>query len=525
MEHSVDFIWPELHGPWRKLSKSFKLAFLSVCLIGSITHIYIFSNLILNHDSVWRLYYDNNNLPLGRWSLQFFSEISTRFQLPVVAAVISILMLALSAALTVRFLDISNKVSIVLVSGFIASFPPAACIFSYMFTADAYFIGLFFSVLAAFCLKKYRFGGIPFVILLAVSCGIYQPFICYAIGLLLADCIIRLFSEEALKTIVRDGLRYIALIIIALVGYYAVANLLLTLQHKTFSDYQNVDSFSIWNLKEFLSQLPVAYQKYLVYFFHSSYLTDFFQAIQVCFLGLSLAALIYLVFSAKIYKDSVRLLLLTAGVLLLPMALDFITVLSAGAWVHELMLYSFVLQFALSIKAIESALKKLIVKNSNNWPILYLANIFLAALLIWNNFCVCNTAYLRLQVCYENSFALANRIVSRIESLDGYAPDIPVAIIGEASPAFYGNTVPQFSQFNSLTGTNDVLLFTPEPHIRTRRFIEHYIGIHMPKPGRELLDMLDASEEVKSIPSYPAEGSVVMYNNIIIVKLSEGAAL
>ena len=120
-ENEARFVWPELITPWKMASPMAKTAFLSACFLGVLTHIYIFTNLILNHDSVWRLFYDNANLGLGRWSLQLLSEFSTRFQLPVVIAVISILMMALTAGVTVSVLDISNKVTAVLISAL--SFP------------------------------------------------------------------------------------------------------------------------------------------------------------------------------------------------------------------------------------------------------------------------------------------------------------------------------------------------------------------------------------------------------------------
>lgn len=230
----------------------------------------------------------------------------------------------------------------------------------------------------------------------------------------------------------------------------------------------------------------------------------------------------YLTVISKVYRNWRKLLLLLLGISLLPLALNFVTILVQEGTVHALMIYSFVLLYVFSLKIVEMALQKMIQNQSSDWPILYLCSVALAELLVWNNFCVSNMAYLRLQVCYENSFALANRIVARIEALDGYSAELPVAVVGEASRTLYGGTVQDFAQINSLTGTNDRLLYSPEPHIRTRTFVEHYIGVHMPRINGEQKEVLNNSEQIKELPSYPQKGSIVIYDDIIVVKLSDG---
>ena len=91
------FQWPAL--PLPKLSPRFRLAFLTACLVGFLTHLYLFTNTLLNHDSIHSLFTDNNVLSSGRWSAQLLSSFSTFFQMPVVIGLISILALAVTAGL------------------------------------------------------------------------------------------------------------------------------------------------------------------------------------------------------------------------------------------------------------------------------------------------------------------------------------------------------------------------------------------------------------------------------------------
>lgn len=508
---------------WTLVPPLFKTAFWSACLFGVVTHIYMFTNLLLNHDSVWRIFYDNDNLASGRWSLQFLSEFSTRFQLPVVIAVISILSLALAAGFTVSVLEISERAVAVLTSAFLVTIPSVACIFSYNFTADAYFICLFLNALAVYLAKHHSWGWLPAILLCAVACGGYQAFICYAIGLFLMDCILDLLTRDvSVSRVLRKGVKYILISIAALVVYYVVLLIALRVTGVTLTSYQGLDGITSFRLSDMFSQIPRAYRNFIQYFLVFSLNNNFFKLVQALFLLSGLCSLVYLVIVRRIYREWPRIALLIVGVLLLPLALNFITLLSMGSDVHTLMIYSFVLLDVLILKLVESAAGKLLRRKDTRWSALPWISLLLAGLLIWNNFCVSNIAYLRLQVCYENSFATANRIVARIETLEDYSPELPVVLIGAPDKNLYGGTVEAFSFSSPLTGIDGNLLYTGDPHIRTRSFIEHYIGLHIPKPSSDQKAKIKDASFIKELPCYPAAGSIAVYEGMIVVKLSEG---
>lgn len=503
-----------------QLSPSFWLALKTGFVVGLITHIYIMTNLILNHDSVGGLFSLNENLKNARWSLSFLSSFGTGFQLPVVTILIALSMLALTAALTVEILEISNRAAVVLTCAFLVTFPPVACTFSYMFTADAYFISLFLSTLAVWLTKQYRCGWAAAIALCTVSLGGYQSFVCYAIGLFLIDCILQLFTDKPLFKIVHTGLKYIGVILASLVLYYLALELLLHITGIQLNTYQGLNQIDPFAFGEFLKEIPRTYRDFIHYFTEPYYTFGFYRTVQMLCLLLAAGALAYLAVARKLYQEWGRLLALMAGVALLPLALNFITILSTGAWVHELMHYSFVLLFVLIIKLYELAFQ--VKGESRLFPTLRIAGFAMVGILAWNCFCVSNIAYLRLQVCYENSFATANRIAARVESLEGYSSELPVAFVGEIGREAYGGTLGEFSAYNYLTGTNDVLLYSIDDYTRSRNFLKHYIGIPMPYPNQNQLELLNTSEEVKKMPHYPAAGSVAIQEGVIVIKLSDG---
>ena len=517
-EQSAAFRWPATPGPWRRITRQFWLAFLAACLIGTITHLYLFTNLLLNHDSATQIYTTNNVLSSGRWALEFLSGFSTYFQMPVVIGLISILALAAAAGLTVRVMELTHPTHIVLASALLVTFPSIAAIFGYLFTADAYFLCLLFNALAVYCAKNYRYGWAAALPLLTVACGGYQAFICYAIGLLLFDCILCLLKNEPLLAVIRRGVGYMLLCAAALILYYLILNLLLAVTGTELVDYQGLNGMSLENLGRFLQQIPFAFLFFGKNVLLPDYLDRVFQVAQCLYLIFAGALAVYLAVKKQLFRDLPRLLLLIVGVALLPLALNFVSILALGAEVHALMIYSFVLIFVMALKCAELAMQEGVRTQSSRWPVIFFLNLLLCFGVIWGNFCTTNAAYLRLQVRYENTFATANRIAERIESLDGYVPGMPVALIGYLPYGTYGQYLSGVSQTEALIGTGDELLLC---YYSLPYFLETYIGLHLPSMTDEQWAVSHEAAVLDAMPVFPADGSVVLHEGVVIVKLSQ----
>ncbi len=519
MDHTNDgFRWPALRGPWERITPSFRLAFFAACLVGFLTHLYLLTNLLPNHDSIHSTFTNNDVLSSGRWSAQLLSSFSTYFQLPVVIGLISILALAVTAGLTVRILGLSHPVHIVLAAGLLVTFPSISAIFSYLFTADAYFLALMLNALGVFCAKRYRWGWLAAVLLLAVACGTYQAFICYAIGLFLLDCVLMLLEGEALDRTVKKGLGYIAVCGGALILYYAVMKLLLLVTHTQLVDYQGMNQMSLGNILLFLGQIPRAYLVFFKHFLAPGYLNGFYRLVQLLCCVFLVCAGLWLAAARGLFRDPPRLLLTAAGLALVPLALDFVAVLTVGGEVHQLMIYAFVLVFLLAIKVSELLAESLVQAGRPAWRGVFGAGLVLSALLVWCGFYTNNVSYLRLQVRYENSIAVANRIAGRVESLEGYTPQTPVALVGSLPDGLYGTGIPALFDPHPLTGTDSRSLLS---YYSARDLLEHYAALRMPGFTDEQWQSVYGSDLIYEMPCWPEAGSVILYNGVAVVKLGE----
>lgn len=504
--------WPTVSWPWKRLSREFKLAFAIACIMGLVVHQYALNNLLLGNDSQNHMYSTNDYIFNGRWALGFFASLRTYYQSSVIIGLISIFMIALAAGLTVRILELTHPVSIAAVSALLITYPVIPVTFAYMFTADAYFIALFFNALAVYLTKRFRLGFLAGILLICTACGAYQAYIGYAAGLFLFDCMLDLFRGEGIPQTVRKGLKYIAVLLFGLVFYMVGANLLLRLHGYVLPSYQGMDALSHPDPLAILRAVPNAYRIFLNYIFqqwpHFSRLSKWaqFAAPVLC----SVFGL-YLIAAKQIYREPARLLLLAAGACLIPLALNLVAVLAYGASIHSLMIYAYVLLFTFLIKLAELAARQLLRSDSKRWKLPALTAIVCCFLVIWNNFCATNVCYHALQTRYEVNYAVANRAIARIEVLDGYiSGETPVCLMG----------VPYAPYSSSEKYPDGDIFWRVSFPFMSPNFLNWYLGFPCKNPSSDQVELISNSEAFAAMPVFPADGSISMIDGIAVAKFS-----
>ena len=65
-----------------KIKNTWKIAFYSAFFIGLLVHIYKFTNLLPNHDSLYNFYSSQNMVASGRWFLSIACSLGSYFDLP-----------------------------------------------------------------------------------------------------------------------------------------------------------------------------------------------------------------------------------------------------------------------------------------------------------------------------------------------------------------------------------------------------------------------------------------------------------
>lgn len=227
-----------------KLKKEYKIAFISTFFITLLIHLYKFTNTLPNHDSVFNYYSDQNVLGSGRWALSLACGISSYYDLPWINGLLSCIFIALTVVVIVALFELKNPVLIGLTGALLAASPATTETFFFLFTADGYMIAMFLAALSVYFSKIGETRKTRLILsgaCIAISCGIYQAYVSFA--LLLAVCYLidallqNKFSEkDYLKWILHQVIIYI----VSLAAYYIIWKLCMYLSGTAANNYQGI---------------------------------------------------------------------------------------------------------------------------------------------------------------------------------------------------------------------------------------------------------------------------------------------
>ena len=297
----MDYIFNLLMSKIVKVKTNVKIGGASALVFGIICHIYVFTNLLLNHDSEWRLFYVSDNLALGRWSQEFFGELNTNFQIPVVIGTIALVLLALCVMIVIDFLEVSSFTTSIIIAGLMTTFPVLACQFSYVWMADLYLVALFFTV-SSVKLTNYSYGWIVSVVLLAIALGIYQAQFGFAVALFMSKCIIDILNGK--KRILKQIAYYISVLGTGIIFYYMALKIILFLKNVQLSNYQGVSSIGKTGIFTYIKQIPISYHKFIQFFICNQYLNRYVNIGVILMIVIFLVEIIIINIKKRIYMKT-----------------------------------------------------------------------------------------------------------------------------------------------------------------------------------------------------------------------------
>ena len=494
---------------WARLPAATKQSFFAGVVMGLVCHLYLFTNLIPNHDAVFHLFQCDYGTASGRWFLPLVLAWDGDYNMPWLQGVLSLLCLAGTVCITTRLLRIEKLLAIVITAALCTAFPTVAATFTYMFTADAYFFGLFLAALAAYAVWRMPIWGLPLgTILLILSMGIYQSYFPVAavlmVGALLFDCLEGRASFG--RTLLR-GVKMVATLALGIVVYMAVARLA-TMASGGLSDYMGISSMGSLSLSELPELVRQSLESYETYFLQNE-------------LGWNFSFIPLLVIAA--WVSGVVLLATLLLVLLYPLAGSLIHIMVAGAAVHDLMiyglLYALILPLALASFAATHAdemgsLLRSALQSLMSWIV-----IASMALTAYNYIVTDNKAYLKMALGFTQIEAYSNRLATMIQSVPGYSPSLAVVLVGSSNGDALLDVTPELSEI-FLTGALNMGTY------RTQYSYGNLLNRFSALPNYVYLDYMP--EEVSSaiagvsetMPAYPQEGCVQIAGEYIVVRLN-----
>lgn len=494
-----------------------KLPLLASVIIGLLSYTFAFTNKLVNHDETYNLFGKGATLDSGRWGLGLLDSIFPNYSMPWIYGILTIILMAIAVAFIVRIFSIQSKPLQVLLAGCVIAFPSLTGTFAFMYTSSSYALGFLLAVVAAFLVQQ---KGMVYWIF-AVGCmvfsvAIYQSYIAVSASLLVLILIHRLLLEEEVGTVIRSGFLYVGILIVSLGLYYTAMKLSLVLKGIVLNSYANERvAFSLTSLP---ASIVLAYQNFIRVFtdFHHSLIpTDFSRKLH--FFSLIATGVLLVLWGIGLKKKSLsRILLLTVLIGILPLAISCMYVFTGEIGVHTLVLYGFTAVYFLMILVADVCRQRYFsakVSEAARRVLINAVAICLALIVIINIY-IANISFLSLHLQYETLYSFYTTLVSDIRMMPEFDEDTKLAVIGTWKyPEHYEK---QFEFTYRLYG-----MFDAAPGLYSGdRFMQYYLGIEIPvaTPGEKR--SIQESEEFQNMRVYPYYGSMQMFGDVLVVKLS-----
>ena len=511
----------------RKLDGKQRFAFLSTFLCGLFVHMYMFTNKFPNHDDIICLFRNDETVTSGRWFLPVLIGISSDYSLPWLNGLLSLLYLSMLSVLLVRFFGIRRKLTVLLCCLSLVCFPSVANAFGFMFTADGYMAAFLLSAVSAFlCDGKHLFSLILSVVLLTLSVASYQATLPFFVALLTVRGLLYLYDTSVGDAELRRKLiRYIGCAVVSAILYIFSAKIALQITGKQMEQYAGLDQIGRFSL----SSLPGMVLEAWWGFFRFAFITSGVQCglwMSILHLAFGLFLLAALFFRMPRWTDlsSFRKILLAVVILFLPLLLNSAAFLGS-THIHIIMMFGICMVFWIGMILAEDAhddreshgqICRSVLRSA-------VAVLPVCVLLICFGWALyANRCYLKMQLKYENAYALANRIVDRIESDPDYSPGKKVAFIGEPALGNYQQSkdgaLGSLGRDEGFGGPSEYSFIYDDRHLKD--FIKYYIGVRFDLLDDAEAQLLSGDARIASMPVYPVSGSVGWVDQVLVVKLS-----
>ncbi|TWT25122.1 glucosyltransferase domain-containing protein [Planomicrobium sp. CPCC 101110] len=507
----------QLLSKWiQHIKPHWKTAFLSTVVIGFLTHMYIFTNAIPNHDSLINIYTPQFNFNLGRFYLSPFSGISSYFDLPWINGLLSIFYLAVFAAMIAELLDLKKALSIILTSGLIVAFPAISAIFSYMFTADGYMAGFLLTASALLLTKKYSYGFLPGSLLFYFAVGIYQvnlPLLLTLTTLFLISEI--LYKGISLRKFFTYAFRFFALTAIGMALYAITFTLYRNFFAGEVRDYQGLNevgsAFSLWDP---IIRVRNAFSHFFFRGFAPDMPANLFEVANVAVFALLLLG--FAMFIRQRNQAVAKPMAAIAAVLILslPFSAYSLYFVSPGVNYHMLMMLPLVPIYLLPVLFYDNLAAATPKTKLFSW-----ATVLATALVVFNFALIANISYFNMNLKYEKSVAAVNRIANRMEQTSGYENASKLAVFGEISMESKMATEYVPESIPRMTGAlGDTFLRFPSHY---QYMMENLYGISFELVTPQEYESILESSAYADMDSWPAADSVRIIDDTVIIKLSE----
>lgn len=498
------------------------IAFFSTFILGIITHFTIFITESIAPDALVTGSYKISGaweMSLGRWGIRFLDTIRGGIVSEVVIIVLSLIFLSFMSVAIYKILNIENKFAIILISFIIATAPQFSETFMFIYCADSYCLSALLATLFAYCITKKAekkhllIIGIIFGI---ISLSIYQAYIALTIVLIIIKYVLDLIKNSLNdKKIIMEFVKDMLIIGVSMICYFVITKAILFINGLEFASYKGASSMSIKNIilnlpKTIINSYIIIWQ----YLFKEDILYNNFwhrNILNSLLFIMFFAYLIKVIIENKIYINKAKIICIFICFIIFPLGINVISIIMPDTVTNIVTGPALLMMYILVIAFIENSNLK---NNIQNKIVRNTVNIILA-FMIFTYIMSDNATYMARDEVYKNYYNIANNILTKAYSIDGYS--------AEKKWIFTDNIryVSKFANMSTGVIANDYETWDNIDGIWANyQFFSRYLGVELNMATKEEYYKMIEKEEIKNMKEYPSKDCVKVIGDYIVVKIS-----
>ena len=507
---------------------------------GLAAHAYCYFNLTLSHDALFSLYRQDmaGQIQLGRFMHVPYQMVRGDITAPALIGFLSLAFLSCASYLTVRLLDIRSTPLVALVCGVLATnIVFALTNASYLHESDMYMLALLLACGAVWCCRRWRHGWLAGAVLAALSLGFYQAYFSVALMLFIMVAIGRALDGASPKQVLAEIAPMLGTAVLGFALYLVVVFATTSLSGVGFSSgYNGLESAGDFSG----SSIPALIAKTWLYPLRFLWTPEglYPRATGVLNVVLSLAVLAMLAWlmrKERVGAGGVVIVLVLLA--LMPFAANYVFFIAKGV-VHALMVFAFFYWYVFGLQLVQRCAdiagwgSGLPFGNgrmggagrssagdgeSKALPAVTTCVVSLVcACLVVFGIVFANQAYFKKQLQFEATELTVNRVLDRVEQLDGYVPgQTPVWLAG----SFHGSPLlAERAGFENVQGTGFYWqsAITYDEACYFSEILGYPINLLNDAQAAAVVDLA----AVERMGVFPAGDSAQMLNDVAVVRLS-----
>jgi len=498
--------------------KRFRLSFLSVFGFGLLAHAYSYFALYHSHDSLYCLNRTDVavHISYGRFMQPVYFTLRGNLSVPWLMGALALLWIALSVFLLARLFRVKQSVSIALMAGLMSTGTMlTATNATYFSFTDIFMLGFLLAAVAVWMTERWKWGFFPGAVCMMLSLGLYQCFIGAACGLLVMLFVQKAVRRESFRNLVLFALKGAAMLLLGGLLYKVTLEIVLKATDVSLANtYNGLKGLGDYEGFSRMKLILDAYRYVWNSFFRPA--TWHPTAGALASAVLLLAGMGFLAGCMKRNGTAWwQALLVVVALAVLPFAVNITFFVSKGM-IHELMIYPFLLLPVFAVIAADWWMDEnsgRLVKPAR-WVVLASVLVTVGLSAIYSN-----GAYMKKQLEFESTEANVNRIIMTMENTDGYqVGKTPVAFAGNFDALQTYRSRPGFETYNAV---GMYLHFSITFWETENDFMTQVMGYPVNWVDRDTDAMLEQSETVRAMPSFPDKGYCQLVDGVLVVKLSD----